>query len=227
MPTKKKLTIIEKNALAYARLSLYVVRGALTFNIKKEPHIKEFVHLIGEPVICVAECRLNTQEHFPIQLKKDGTPKKNQREYCDLEDESYEGKKIDYIELDPAWKDNNFEWLYCLTYDGRIVKIGMTIKSLFERFVSSYSCGTARAMRLNTCSSTNFILSECNFVAKKNDIKVEIYGIRCDPIKKKITRFGITKECRFSGVRDQETMLTQRFKDEYNHIPILCVQEGK
>ena len=43
----------------------------------------------------------------------------------------------------------------------------------------------------------------------------------------KETRFGVTKECTYSTVRDKETMIMEAFKNAYGHKPVLCVQEGK
>ena len=45
--------------------------------------------------------------------------------------------------------------------------------------------------------------------------------------KKEITRYGVTKICKMSSVRDQDTMITECFRKRYNHKPVLCVQEGK
>jgi len=223
--SSSKLTKKEKTEIEYAKLSLYTRNGVLLFDIQKEPTIEEFEALIGESMTRVANCVLNTQENYPIKIKKDGLPYKNQREYL-TNNNDYDGKKIDYKMCHEYWKDGDNDWLYTLVYDNRIVKIGMTITSLEERY-GSYSCGTARAMKKGSCSTTNFIISECNYIAKQNGIKVEIYGIKCPPTKIEKTRFGITKICNSSTVRDEETMLTECFKNKYTHLPVLCVQSGK
>ena len=151
---------------------------------------------------------------------------KKQREYLDLDDENYDGKKVDYIEEDSVWINEDEEWLYCLVYDGRVVKIGMTITSLKDRY-ASYSCGIGRAMKKGSCSTTNFIISECNAFAIIKGMKVEIYGIAVPKSIIEKTRFGVTKKCALSTVRDEETMLTESFKNAYSKKPVLCVQEGK
>ena len=135
--------------------------------------------VIGESMHLVARCVLNTPENFPYKTKKDGTQTKKQREYFE-ESPTYTGKKVDYLAVEETmWSDSTSEWLYCLAYDGHIVKIGMTITSLKDRWCGSYSCGTSRAMTKGSCSTTNFIITECNFGAVYSGMDVEIYAIRC------------------------------------------------
>ena len=210
----------------YEKLGNYINESGFTFDLEKQPRLEEFEAIIGEKMLHVANCVLNTKENFPPRKKKNGELAKKQREYYDPEEEQNMGKKVEYVETNEMWNDNENEWLYCLAYNGRIVKIGMTITSLKERY-ASYSCGTARAMKKGSCSTTNFIISECNFYAKKSGMSVEIYGIPCPLVKKEISRFGITEMRCFSSVREQEAMLTKCFKTAYSHKPVLCVQEGK
>jgi len=224
-PTNLKMLKEADRKEVYAKLDLYTRDGKLVFNIQDEPTLEQFETLIGESTTHVANCVLNTPEYFPIKVKKDGTQYKKQREYL-KDDYNYDGKKIDYQICHEYWKDGDNDWLYGLFYDNRLVKIGMTITSLEERY-GSYSCGTTRAMKKGSCSTTNFIISECNYVAKKNGMTVKIYGIKCPATKITKTRFGITKICNSSTVRDQETMLIECFKNKYNHLPVLCVQSGK
>jgi hypothetical protein len=213
------------NPPAYQKLCEYICDDNFKFNLEEQPLVEDFQELIQETTTIVAECVLNTDEHFPVQRKKDGSLKK-QRELYDPDNKDYNGKKVDYITRHPDWNDNDNEWLYLIAYDNRIVKIGMTISSLEDRY-KSYSCGTTRAMEKGSCSTTNYIITECNFNALKKGMKVEIIGIKCPFEKKEITRFGVTKTCKLSSVRDQETMITECFKNVYKHKPVLCVQEGK
>jgi len=224
--TNKGNYIMSKATESYEKLGLYISNDGFTFDISNEPTIEDFEKVISEKTTLVAKCVLNTEEYFPLKYNKNGKLAKKQREYFDLDDENYDGKKVDYIEEDSAWINEDEEWLYCLGYDGRVVKIGMTITSLKDRY-GSYSCGTGRAMKKGSCSTTNFIISECNAFAMMSGVKVEIYGIAVPkPIMKK-TRFGVTKKCALSSVRDEETMLTEAFKNAYSKKPVLCVQEGK
>ena len=226
-PNNMATSTKQEKTCEYEKLNKYYKDGKLTFDVSKEPTISEFTDCIGEPMHLVARCVLNTPEHFPYKTKKDGSLTKKQREYF-MDDPSYTGKKVDYLAVDETkWNDSTYEWLYCLAYDGHIVKIGMTINSLRERWCGSYSCGTSRAMTKGSCSTTNFIISECNFGAVYSGMSVEIYAICCEKEKDTITRFGITKTVYKSVVRDYETMLSHKFHNTYKHKPVLCIQEGK
>jgi len=212
----------------YSKLNNYHNGDNFVFTIEAEPTITDFQQLIDEPINNVASCRLNTPENFPHKMKKDGTITKRQREYF-TDSPEFEGKKVDYTMNDEAvWNNCEHEWLYCLAYNGHIVKIGMTITSLCDRWSGSYSCGTSRAMKKGSCSTTNYIITECNFRAiRHHNMNVDIYGICCPKKKTEETRFGVTKIIYASTVRGLETMLTQRFHEKYGHKPVLCVQEGK
>lgn len=211
----------------YEKLNTYYKDGKFTFDVNKEPTIDDFTVCIGEPLHLVARCILNTPENFPYKTKKDGSKTSRQREYFQ-DTPTYTGKKVDYLAVDETkWTDGNNEWLYCLAYNGHIVKIGMTITSLKERWCGSYSCGTSRAMTKGSCSTTNFIISECNFGAVYSGMNVEIYAICCPKEAVSVERFGQTKIIYTSRVRGYETMLTQCFHSTYKHKPVLCVQEGK
>jgi len=211
----------------YEMLKLYYKDGKFTFDVAKEPTIAELSLHIGEPIHLVGQCVLNTPENFPYKRKKDGTLYKIQREYF-TDDPTYTGKKVDYKPVnEEMWNDSNNEWLYLLTYNKHIVKIGMTITSLKDRWCGSYSCGTSRAMTTGSCSTTNFIITECNFAAVYCGMDVEIYAISCPKEEIIVSRFGETKTIYTSKVRGYETMLSQCFHNTYKHKPVLCVQEGK
>ena len=217
----------QKKKCEYEKLTLYCKDKNLTFDVNKEPTIAQFVDCIGEPMDLVARCVLNTPDNFPYKTKKDGTIYKTQREYFE-DNPTYTGKKVDYLAVDETkWNDSNYEWLYCLAYNGHVVKIGMTITTLKERWCGSYSCGTSRAMTKGSCSTTNFIISECNFGAVYSGMNVEIYAICCPKEKVSVSRFGQTKTIYASMVRGYETMLSKCFHNTYGHKPVLCIQEGE
>lgn len=210
---------MSKSNKIYEKLGNYIINNNFTFNLDEQPMVQDFEDVIGENIGLVAKCVPNIEKFFPSKGKI-------VREYFDPDDENYDGKKIDYVKEDDLWTDEDCEWLYCLAYDGHIVKLGMTITSLKSRY-ASYSCGTGRAMKKGSCSTTNFIISECNAHAIMNNMEVEIYGISVSKKIEKETRFGVTKECIYSTIRDKETMITEAFKNAYGHKPVLCIQEGK
>ena len=224
---KMTISTEENKKCEYEKLTLYcnLQDKILIFDFKKEPTITEFSNLIGEDIYLAGRCVLNTPDNFPYKINKDGKRSKVQREY--LEDNpNYTGKKVDYFAVDETiWNDNNNEWLYFFAYDGHIVKIGMTTSSLKER-MSSYCCGTSRAMTKGSCSTTNFILSECNCIAIYSNINVEIYAIYCPKEKTTLERFGETNTVYKSTASDQERILCKLFHKTYKHKPVFCVQEG-
>jgi len=208
---------------SYEKLKMYISNGTFTFDISNQPILSEFEKVIGEKTTLVAKCVPNTEEYFPRKYNENGKLSKVNREYFNPDDENYDGKKVDYIEKDSAWINEDNEWLYCLVYDGRIVKIGMTINSLKDRY-ASYSCGTGRAMKKGSCATTNFIISECNSLALDFGCEVKIYGI---PLPKKTVTdnsWGETTEIPVSIARGMEKKLTNIFIKKYGYKPVLCVQ---
>ena len=219
----KKNTSIE----AYKKLGLYIDENdKFKFIISEQPTVEDFEKVINDNFTLVAKCVPNTEEFFPPKLKINNEPYAVQREYYNPADENYDGKKVDYQGVDDSWTDTDNEWLYLLVYDGRIVKIGMTIECLMKRF-GSYSCGTGRAMEKGSASTTNFIITECNALAVMKGMNVEIYGIPVEKTKVGVDRWFVKKTIPLSAVREMETILTTIFKDKYGKKPVLCVQEGK
>jgi hypothetical protein len=130
---------------------VYISNGTFTFDISNQPTLSGFEKVIGEKTTLVAKCVPNTEEYFPRKYNENGKLSKVNREYFNPDDENYDGKKVDYIEKDSAWINEDNEWLYCLVYDGYIVKIGMTI-NFFERslcviFLWHWSCDEKRFLR--------------------------------------------------------------------------------
>jgi hypothetical protein len=230
---RMRFKMSKKSTESYEKLGLYISNDSFTFDISNGPTIEEFEKELETPekrpiekTTLVAKCVLNTEEYFPLNYKKNGELAKKQREYHDPDDEDYDGKKVDYISVDPYWTDKDNEWLYCLAYNGHIVKIGMTITSLHDRY-GSYSCGTGRAMKKGSCSTTNFIVSECNSLALEGGYEVEIYGIAL-PKKTVIDdSWGLDEEIVVSIARGMETKLMGIYTNAYSKKPVLCVQEGK
>ena len=186
-PNKKKLP----NSDAYEKVKLYISDDGFKFDVNEQPTIQQFERAIGEDITLMGICLLNTVDNFPLKLKN-GEPCKNIREYYESDNPSYDGKKIDYMQKEQDWQTKGDEWLYMIAYNDHIVKIGMTENTLKERF-ESYNCGTEKAMKKGSCSTTNYIISECNFLAIELGMDVKIYGIKCPIEYTEITRFGMTK----------------------------------
>jgi hypothetical protein len=198
----------------YPEMSKYIDSNGFTFDHKEEITTEEFEEALTEKMHFVAHCVFNEKESFP----------KSNREFINGED--FEGKLVDYLKDSPYWEDEGAEWVYCIAYDGHIVKIGMSLSSLKKRF-ASYSCGTRKAMKKGSCSTTNYVITESNYHGITEGMKVEIYGIRIE--KKYVTEkaFGgrIRRMETLRG-RGYEEWVTDIFIETTGHIPILCVQKG-
>jgi hypothetical protein len=198
----------------YEKLDEYVTESGLIFDFTKEMTISDFEEILGENTTLVAECNFNSLKNRRVGERK-----------AVIDGEDFEGNLVRYDGLHEYWKDSSAEWIYCITYNGHIVKIGMTITSLEDRY-RSYLCGSRKAMDKGSCSTTNFVINETNYAALLSDVKVEIHAIRLDKVKSEVTRFGVTKEINMSVARDYEEMVTDLFVEYSGHIPVLCVQKG-
>jgi len=197
----------------YEKLIEYVTESGLTFDYTKEMTIFDFEEILGEKTTLVAECVFNSKEN------SNGSHK------AVIDGKNFEGNLVGYKGIHEYWNDSSAEWIYCITFDSHVVKIGMTITSLKDRY-GSYLCGTRRAMAKGSCSTTNFVINEINYGALLSDVKVEIHAIRLNKVKSEVTRFGVTKEINCSVARDYEEIVTNLFIEYSGHIPVLCVQKG-
>ena len=198
----------------YSKISIYLNENGFNFNIDEQPTIESFEKIIGEKSIKVATCVFNTRDNFSSERRSviDGI--------------NYDGKLVDYFQNSPMFNDKENEYIYFLAYNNRIVKIGMTITPIKDR-CQSYMCGTRKAMKKGSCSTTNYIITECNYAALKNNYKVEIFAIKIPKENKTVTRFNMTREVEVSIARGYEEMITDKFIETYGYKPILCVQKGK
>ena len=197
----------------YDEIAKYQNSRGFKFDHKSQPSVSSFIKTLGEPAVKVAHGVLNIEENLP----------ESKRSFIDGQD--FEGKLVEYIQDDPLFDDNSGEYIYFLAYDKKIVKIGMTTTTIKSRY-ASYNCGTRKAMKKGSCSSTNYVISECNYTALKKGIKVEIFAIKLEKEYQTITRFNQTQKVAVSIARDAEEMVTNQFITKYKHKPILCVQKG-
>ena len=197
----------------YPEMSKYIDSNGFTFDHEKEITIEEFEKALTEKMHFVAHCVFNEKESFP----------KSKRAFINGED--FEGKLIDYLKDSPYWEDEEAEWVYCISYDGHIVKIGMSMSSLKKRY-ASYSCGTRKAMKKGSCSTTNYVITESNYHAITEGMKVEIYGIRVPHRFIVEHRFGETRKLPALTGRGIEEWVTDIFMKTTGHLPVLCVQKG-
>jgi hypothetical protein len=208
----------------YKGLDKYIDNEGFKFNIEDEITINQFCEIIGEELIYIGEAGFCDRNNIPLTYKKDGCVKKSKKI---IDNVDYEDDIVIYKGVSPLWTDDETEWLYIITIDSHIIKIGMTITSVACRF-GSYSCGDRKAMKIGSCSTTNFIINEVCYTGLLLNKKIDIYGIKIEKETKNITRFGKTSTIQLSTARSIETMAINVFKEHNNNkLPILCQQNGK
>jgi len=208
----------------YDKLKKYVVDTGLVFDYKKEISIENMKEILKIDIPKVGDCTFNDRQNNPIRLKKNGMPVKNQKTI--IEGPDYEGVLVKFSGInDSVWKNKNTEGVYFITFNGFIVKIGMTETSFCKRY-GSYCCGDRKAMKKGSCSTTNFIICEVCYTALQLGIEVNIYGINIPKENRKIEVYGKTSNVTISVVRGHEEIITKIYKGINGNIPPLCVQHA-
>jgi hypothetical protein len=118
--------------------------------------------------------------------------------------------------------DQKTEWLYLLTINGRIVKLGGTRTGIKGR-VSSYLCGhhIQERGKSGDCSKTNgFIYNTCEFYLNAGcDIKM--YGYKLPKTEITIEIFGKKTNVVAQTYHAYETTFLEDYKKQYSEYPIL------
>ncbi len=216
---------IESGNKYYDGIHRYISPSGLLFKPEECLSIKDMEELLDVEIPMVGKCLLNNRENNPLRYKKNGELIKKQKEI--INGENYEGVLINFKgESDELWNKDNTEGIYFITFNGYIVKIGMTENTFSARF-SSYICGSRRAMKKGSCSTTNFIICEVLYASLKLGFDVDIYGIQIPKEKKEIEIYGQKINCPVSVVRAHEEIITNIYKNKIGKIPPLCIQHAK
>lgn len=107
-----------------------------------------------------------------------------------------DAKRQTVITFDPVipskqWKEKPTQWIYILTINNRIVKIGGTRDSLQQR-TGSYLCGhhTEDRGRSGKCSVTNAYLYNTLEHVIRNGSQVKMYGYRIPSVQVTVDIWG-------------------------------------
>jgi hypothetical protein len=197
----------------YPEITKFIQNGKFVFNLDDLMIIDELQKEIKKYSFTkVADCVLNIKENFPTSKRKF------------ISQDKYEGKLIDYIPIPKnknKWKEKNKEWIYIITYNKKIVKIGITSSCLESRY-TSYSCGTKKAMKKGSCSTTNFIVTESNYLALLNGMNVEIYAYEIPQTITEENIFNIKRKVLNKIAHEYESTLIQIHQSMNGNIPPLC-----
>ena len=196
----------------YPELAMLIDNAGFRFSVQNEIHRDTLQQLISNYRFeKIADCVLNVKENFP----------NSRRNFID--GPTWEGKLVDYIPVtgqESRWKETK-EWIYWIVYDNHVVKIGMTSSGLYSRFLS-YNCGTKIAMKKGSASTTNFVITECNYLALLKNMKVEIYAYEVPVNKLQLDVFGKTEEVLAKLAYKYEKTLIDLVEKTTGKQPILC-----
>ena len=82
-------------------------------------------------------------------------------------------------------------------------------------------------MSKGSCSTTNFVMQECNYLALDMDCEVEIYGYPIDEVYAKTEEVGgKVLRARAQVAPAYEARLMEIYTDCIGTIPPLCGQKG-
>lgn len=111
-------------------------------------------------------------------------------------------------------------WVYIVSVDNKVVKIGQTDATLSSRF-SSYQAGTRKNREKGTCSVTNWYCSEVWREALNKDLPVEIYVYPVPTTITQVPVFGDTISVRNKHAYVFEHALLNEYQNLSGGYPIL------
>ena len=117
---------------------------------------------------------------------------------------------------------NNKEkgWVYIISINNRVVKIGQTDATLSSRF-SSYQAGTRKNREKGTCSVTNWYCSEVWREALDRKLPVEIYVYPVPTTVTNVPVFGNTISVRNKHAYVFEHALLNEYQSLSGRYPVL------
>jgi len=126
-----------------------------------------------------------------------------------------------YINKSDHWDKNKQGFVYTITFNDKIVKIGMTEKTISSRF-SSYQAGTLKARTKGTCSVTNYYCSESIRQALNEGMKVDIYSYNIPTHYIDADVIGKNTSIIAKQAYAYEDRLLEIYKNNKGEVPSLC-----
>lgn len=121
-----------------------------------------------------------------------------------------------------AWRPKHSGWVYIITENDYIIKIGMTNATLNSRF-NSYQAGTQKARDKGTCSVTNYNCSEHFRRNLSNGSKISIFAYPVEEIKTERFIFGKKRTFLLKSAATYESALLDLYRQHNNDTyPPLC-----
>lgn len=201
----------------YPEIRKFIQNENFIFDLNKLLSVDKVMSLSNNSTFFkIADCVLNLKENFPNSYRSF------------IDGKNYDGKLVDYKPLDEyqdLWKMKEKEWLYLIAYCGKVVKIGMTSSGLQSRY-GSYNCGTKKAMLKGSCATTNFVITQANYLAKLKDLNVEIFVHEIPENWTEIEIFGRKQRVLNKIAHKYESTLIDLYYKEVGFIPPLCSAFG-
>ena len=203
-------------------LSQYHDGENFTFDIVDLPTLNDFISIANlqesvdeELFIPTATCLINCEPNFNTDRGKQ------------LIHENMDGKLIDYKSLHDHFDKEGYEYIYFITYNNHIVKIGATSTSIKKR-LGSYGTGARRYFdnENGRNSSTNFYISECNYLALIKNYKVILHAYPLGLTTEQRNYFGRLTPVELHAHKAVEELLTKIYIDTYGEKPIFNTQVG-
>jgi len=143
-------------------------------------------------------------------------------EDTEINDKNKKKKRNTLIQLSTKIENDEGEWLYLITLNDCIIKIGGTRNSITERF-GSYPCGhhIEERGKSGKASQTNMYIYNTLYFYISNGYKVKLYGYKL-PVER-ITRNILNNEVivEVQTYHTYESIFITNYKDTYGFNPFL------
>jgi hypothetical protein len=203
--------------IVYPEIKKFIQNQDFVFDLDELLTVKQVENLTGgAKFFKIADCVLNIKENFP----------KSKRKFID--GENHDGMLVDYIpvkEHKNLWNAEQKEWLYLIAYSKKVTKIGMTSSGLKSRY-SSYNCGTKKAMIKGSCATTNFVVTQSNYLAIQKNLDVEIFAYEIPENWTNTVIFGKEQRVLNKVAHKYESTLIDLYYKKTEKMPPLCSASG-
>jgi hypothetical protein len=199
----------------YSNIGKWIDNGKFTFDITEEMNVQDFERHTRYKFTKIADCVYNTRINFPS----------SNRVVINSEDDIC--KVVSYVPchgMKELWNLKKTEWVYVITWNGYILKIGMTSAGMSSRF-GSYESGYKDTMRTGSTATTNFVINESNYLALSHGYNVEVYAHKLEPVYHTV-HVG-DRECKVRAeiAPAVETVLTEIYAENQGKNAPLCGQK--
>ena len=114
------------------------------------------------------------------------------------------------------WNEHK-EWIYIITCDSKVIKIGGTRTGLKGR-TQSYLCGRPEFRKTGTCSTTNYTLYVSILNLLKKGHHIEMFAKKLDTYKVKAQEFGFDIDMDVQVFHAFESKMLEQYKKETDSV---------